>query len=388
VIDVRARHLAFISLYQFDLHLRDGASWDILTRLQYLQTQGHGVSLLSFPAQDYHANHLTAAIADGGRLTSENGNVIHARFKGLDYYQEILPHRLQQINEFHQQILKILVLAIRRAQVDFLFTADEEFLPLLAAWLLAIPGAHCFFSQDNVRSFAQYPRCVRFLKSRPVYANSQFIQSEIKSRLGLDSTVWYPCLDFERYKVGPKKQRTRRIGFCAKGQEVGNELVTEVARRQPERTIIVVGDHYHPSDSLPENISWWGHIPEMKRFYKEIDLLLVPSSREAFSRVILEAAVNGIPAIANRVGGIPEAVGDGGILIDIEQGKDGEFDTISMAEKYVLAIRRLLDDDKLYADYSRRASARAAAYQAMQAEMARSIYQADILPALSSMRTK
>ena len=34
--------------------------------------------------------------------------------------------------------------------------------------------------------------------------------------------------------------------------------------------------------------------------------------------MILEAAANGIPAIANQVGGIPEALGDSGVLIPIE----------------------------------------------------------------------
>lgn len=44
--------------------------------------------------------------------------------------------------------------------------------------------------------------------------------------------------------------------------------------------------------------------------------LLIPSHSETFGLVALEAAASGIPVIASRVGGLPEAVGDNGTLLD------------------------------------------------------------------------
>jgi D-inositol-3-phosphate glycosyltransferase len=44
--------------------------------------------------------------------------------------------------------------------------------------------------------------------------------------------------------------------------------------------------------------------------------LLIPSHSETFGLVALEASASGIPVIASRVGGLPEAVGDNGILLD------------------------------------------------------------------------
>jgi D-inositol-3-phosphate glycosyltransferase len=38
--------------------------------------------------------------------------------------------------------------------------------------------------------------------------------------------------------------------------------------------------------------------------------------QEAFGRVIVEAGHRGIPAVASRIGGIPEAIGDSGVLVD------------------------------------------------------------------------
>ena len=90
-----------------------------------------------------------------------------------------------------------------------------------------------------------------------------------------------------------------------------------------------------------------------------------------FSARLLEAAANGIPAIANRVGGITEVVGDGGIAIEFERGRDAAADA---AERYVRAIRPLRDDVSEYAALSRKARARARDYereQPLQAEALR-----------------
>ncbi|MDQ6714524.1 MAG: D-inositol-3-phosphate glycosyltransferase [Actinomycetota bacterium] len=56
-----------------------------------------------------------------------------------------------------------------------------------------------------------------------------------------------------------------------------------------------------------EVLAWW---------YRAADLVLVPSHSESFGLVALEAEACGTPVAAARVGGLPIAVGDTGVLVD------------------------------------------------------------------------
>jgi glycosyltransferase involved in cell wall biosynthesis len=141
-----------------------------------------------------------------------------------------------------------------------------------------------------------------------------------------------------------------------------------VAERLPEYPFLVVGrDYLFPDEQLPKNIEYIGQLTDMKAFYEQISVLLVPSIvDDAFPRVILEAAVNGIPVVANKIGGIPEAMGESGIIVDA--GPGGYADAGTVAAKYVLAIRKLFGDDQRYEYESKRALIRAREYQRAQDE--------------------
>ena len=51
-----------------------------------------------------------------------------------------------------------------------------------------------------------------------------------------------------------------------------------------------------------------GHIKDSYKFLKSIDLLIVPSIREPFGNIILEAGLCKIPVLAALVDGIPEII--------------------------------------------------------------------------------
>ena len=67
-----------------------------------------------------------------------------------------------------------------------------------------------------------------------------------------------------------------------------------------------------------ERIDWHPHTQDISEVYEDAALLLVPSlAEEASGRVIAEALLAGVPVLAMRNGGIPEQIGEGGILFDL-----------------------------------------------------------------------
>ena len=86
--------------------------------------------------------------------------------------------------------------------------------------------------------------------------------------------------------------------------------------------VLIAGDEkIHPDTTYPEeiasfiqhngldgNVIMTGYIEDMKGFYNSLDLFLLPSFREPFGRVLIEAMATETPVIASRVGGVPEVV--------------------------------------------------------------------------------
>jgi len=86
--------------------------------------------------------------------------------------------------------------------------------------------------------------------------------------------------------------------------------------------------------------------PLLAQWYRAADLLLVPSHSESFGLVAVEAEACGTPVVAARVGGLPTAVGDTGVLLD---GHD--------VGGWTDAVEGLLKDPAARAGLGRRAAA-------------------------------
>lgn len=154
------------------------------------------------------------------------------------------------------------------------------------------------------------------------------------------------------------------VGRLARRKGVGEFLqrsFARIVREVPEAYFLIVGEN--PSHSLAHNediaseirrvvremgledhvrVLGWLTDLELAKVYQISDLMVLPALStkgdvEGFGIVILEAAAAGRPAVATRVGGIPDAIEDGrsGILVDPEE-----------SDRMSEAIVRLLWDDQ------------------------------------------
>lgn len=85
-----------------------------------------------------------------------------------------------------------------------------------------------------------------------------------------------------------------------------------------------------------------GNIPQASRYCQEIDAFMLASDYEGLPMVILEAMSYGKPIFASKVGGTSEIV---------MEGYNG-YTLKNKADLFVEKIKYVLDDPKIYNDFS------------------------------------
>ena len=137
----------------------------------------------------------------------------------------------------------------------------------------------------------------------------------------------------------PDRYERRRILFLAARWELkgGPELAAafeRVLESHPDAELTVVG--CSPDLDLA-NCEVVGPVPvqEVSAYYDRASVFCLPTRREAYGIVFLEALAHGLPVVATKVGALPELVSEGetGYLVDV-----GDVDALTDR------LRALLDD--------------------------------------------
>lgn len=108
--------------------------------------------------------------------------------------------------------------------------------------------------------------------------------------------------------------------------------------------IIGRGGEKNNLEDLSENLGindrviFLGQRKNIAIFLKNSDIFALPSLREAFGMVNLEAMITGLPVVASRVGGISEVV---------ENGKTGFLMEPGNSKNIALTLEKLIIDEKL-----------------------------------------
>jgi glycosyltransferase involved in cell wall biosynthesis len=139
-----------------------------------------------------------------------------------------------------------------------------------------------------------------------------------------------------------------------KGWDVLCAAAARIIEGVPSARVVVVGDgpeRERLAATPPcSAVRFVGHRGDASSLLGAFDVLVVPSRYEAFGLVAVEAMYAGVPVIAADVGGLPEAVGDGGVLVPVER-----------ADLLAEAVIELARDQGRRADLAKRGVARARA---------------------------
>jgi glycosyltransferase involved in cell wall biosynthesis len=176
-------------------------------------------------------------------------------------------------------------------------------------------------------------------------ANSDFTARRIETLLGVRPPVMPPLIEPERYRV----ERTGdSVLLVNPSLRKGVELFFRLAAARPEVPFLAVESwtvHNTWRAVLMNrarglnNVALWPPVEDMREAYAKARLVLMPSiHEETFGRVVAEAQVSGIPALASDRGALPETVGRGGLTVPLDAG----FDV------WLQAFDRLWSDEAAY----------------------------------------
>ncbi|MFK0687013.1 glycosyltransferase [Mesorhizobium sp. IMUNJ 23033] len=190
---------------------------------------------------------------------------------------------------------------------------------------------------------------LRELRSALYIANSEFTARTYKQKFDIDSTVIPPTINPGFYSTPTTGEYVTLINPY---EEKGFDLAVRIAAACPEIPFLFVESWKLDDDHRARieqtiapypNVKLESRTSDMKTVYGRTKILLAPSKwEEAWGRVASEAHCSGIPVVGSRRGGLPEAIGSGGVVLDY----DGPLDD------WVAAIRLLWNDAQEYARLS------------------------------------
>ncbi len=190
-----------------------------------------------------------------------------------------------------------------------------------------------------------------YTRSEAIFAVSEFVRTKLVE-FGVPPeriTVMYPPVDTARFPPCVSKEEAKaHLGLSGrkvvltvgrlierKGHDVAIKAIASVTQQVDQLTYLVAGTGPKMDElrrvadelGLQDTVRFLGEAPEdeLPMLYRSADVFLFPAREiedrgdfEGLGIVLLEAAASGVPIVAGRSGGIPEAMVDGrtGFLVD------------------------------------------------------------------------
>jgi glycosyltransferase involved in cell wall biosynthesis len=179
-------------------------------------------------------------------------------------------------------------------------------------------------------------------------ANSRFTASRFMEAFGIKSHVMPPFVDEDRYRIATNRSKVVFIGLVP---EKGVDLAFQLAESRPDIPFEFVESwplqrtrflEFKRRAETLGNVTVRHSVANMRSIYGMAKIVLVPSvCEESWGRVCTEAQCSAVPVLASNRGGLPESVGPGGLLVDIDAPLAEWLAALSMLWDDAGAYRRL-----------------------------------------------
>ncbi|RCW51077.1 N-acetyl-alpha-D-glucosaminyl L-malate synthase BshA [Paenibacillus prosopidis] len=169
----------------------------------------------------------------------------------------------------------------------------------------------------------------------------------------VDKRVYYPreAASLRSDYAAPHEKILMHISNFRPVKRVGDviDIFARVSEKVPSK-LLLVGEGPELSKiqckirqlGLEDRVSFLGKQEDVAQVISMADLLLLPSEKESFGLVALEAMACGVPTIGSDAGGIPEL---------ITHGETGFLSPIGDVEDMAKNAERLLLDEKLHEQF-------------------------------------
>jgi len=295
--------VASVHLYPPDHNC--GAEWMLHFMLKDLQSKGHNVRVLLHDANKYKVRNNY--VFDGIDVFPPNANVIDGIMRWSDAVFTHLDYTRWTIH---------------------------------TAKLYKKPVFHLIHNSHP------YPEIIDAEKNQHIIYNSEWLKDLLNYKFS--NFILTPPVDYNYYDVGNEPEKSEYITLINLNENKGGKIFAEIARAMPHKSFLgVLGSYDEQITQALPNVTYVPNSPNIKQWYAQTRILLMPSKYESWGRTATEAMCSGIPVICTDTPGLKEYCEKGGIFI---KNRDN-------VKEWVEAITKL-DDKKAYSWASRKAKAR------------------------------
>ncbi len=273
------------------------------------------------------------------------------------------PHHADELERI--EFLRLLDLTLARFPADVVVCIGGDRLANEARSLARSRGIATVIPLHN---FHYFDRSF-FDDADRVIVASRFSADYYRGFLGIDCTVLPYFVDRDRTLA--ERLESRYLTFVNPSVEKGvypfARIADELGRRRPDIPILVVESRGTEATvaacglELRDHgtVHFMAHTADPRDFWGVTKVCLLPSVWwENQPLVAVEAMINGIPVIGSDRGGIPETLGDAGIVLPLPDRITQATRMLPTAEEvapWVEAVIRLWDDSAFYEEHRRKA---------------------------------